>query len=173
METSRRLWVLALMMGIGGCAGEDPSSPATGTAGAGGPTKPALNKVDTSGGHAAAESAPASGTSTPAAPEPTKEDLKKGDAPSLEGPKTDASRDDATPVKLTAAEIAKIKTLPAAEQEVALKQAVCPVSGDHLGNMGAPFKVAAEGRTFYLCCKSCEDEVKANPKAVIAKLDKK
>jgi YHS domain-containing protein len=39
--------------------------------------------------------------------------------------------------------------------------------------MGTPFKVTAEGRTFYLCCKSCEDEVKANPQAVIAKLDRK
>ena len=93
--------------------------------------------------------------------------------PPLEGPKTDASHDDSTPVKLTDAEIARIKTLPAAEQDVALKQAVCPVSGEHLGNMGEPFKITAEGRTFYLCCKSCVDDVKADPKAVIAKLDKK
>jgi YHS domain-containing protein len=173
MDKNRRLWLLTFMLGIGGCAGEDSGSPAAGTAGAGGPTRSVVNKVDTSGGHAAAESAPDKGSGTPAAPGPSKDDSKKGDAPSLEGPKTDTSGNDATPVRLTNPEIAKIKTLPADEQELALKQAVCPVSGEHLGTMGVPFKVAAEGRTFYLCCKSCEDEVKANPKAVIAKLDKK
>ena len=36
-----------------------------------------------------------------------------------------------------------------------------------------PIKVDAEGRTFYLCCKSCEDDVKKDPKGVLAKLDKK
>jgi YHS domain-containing protein len=173
MEKSRRLWVLALVLGIGGCAGEESGSPAAGTAGAGVPTKPVVNKVDTSGGQAAAGPATAPGTGTKAAPAPSQDDSKKTDAPSLEGPKTDASHDDGTPAKLTDAEIARIKTLPTAEQDLALKQAVCPVSGEHLGNMGAPFKIAAEGRTFYLCCKNCEDDVKANPKAVIAKLDKK
>jgi hypothetical protein len=38
--------------------------------------------------------------------------------------------------------------------------------------MGKPLKTSAEGRTFYLCCKGCEDDLKADPKAVIAKLDK-
>ena len=169
MEKSRRLWVLALALGIGGCAGEESGPPAAGTAGNGGPAK-VVNKVDTSSDHAAAGSAAATGTGAPA---PSKDDSKQADAPSLEGPKTDASHVNGVPVKLTDAEIAKIKSLPAAEQELALKQAVCPVSGDHLGNMGAPVKIVAEGRTFYLCCKSCEDDVKANPKAVIAKLDKK
>lgn len=172
MEKSRRLWVLALVLGLGGCAGEQSGSPAAGTAGAGGPTRPAVNKVDSSSGRVA-ESAPASGKGTQTPPAPSKDDSKKAEAPSLEGPKTDASHGDATPVKLTDAEIAKIKTLSAAEQDVALEQAVCPVSGDHLGKMGTPFKIAAEGRTFYLCCKGCEDDVKADPKAVIAKLDKK
>ncbi len=173
MEKSRRLWVLALVLGIGGCAGEDSGSPAAGTAGTGSPTKPAVNKIDTSGGQPAAGSATAPGKGAQAAPAPSKDDSQKADAPSLEGPKTDASPDDSTPVKLTDAEIARIQTLPAAEQDLALKQAVCPVSGEHLGNMGKPFKITAEGRTFYLCCKSCEDDVKADPKAVIAKLDKR
>ena len=155
MEKSRRLWVLALVLGIGGCAGEEPGSPAAGTAGAGGPSKPAVNKVDTAGGQAAAGSATAPGTGTKAAPAPAQDDSKKTD------------------VKLTAAEIARIKTLPAAEQDLALEQAVCPVSGEHLGSMGKPFKITAAGRTFYLCSKNCAGDVKADPKAVIAKLDKK
>ena len=37
--------------------------------------------------------------------------------------------------------------------------------------MEKPIKVTAEGRTFYLCCEGCEEDLKANPKAVIAKLD--
>jgi YHS domain-containing protein len=39
--------------------------------------------------------------------------------------------------------------------------------------MDKPIKVTAEGRTFFLCCESCEDKVKSDPKGVIAKLDKK
>ncbi len=31
-------------------------------------------------------------------------------------------------------------------------------------SMGKPIKVTAEGRTFYICCDSCEDEVKTNAK---------
>jgi hypothetical protein len=76
-------------------------------------------------------------------------------------------------VSLTDAQIAKIRTLPAAEQDPALAQAVCPVSGEHLGSMGTPYKITVENRTFYLCCGGCADEVKADPKGVIAKLDKK
>ena len=76
-------------------------------------------------------------------------------------------------MKLDDAEVAEIKKLPAAEQAAALAQAVCPVSDEHLGSMGPPYKVTVEGRTFYLCCSNCEKKVKADPKAVIAKLDKK
>ena len=39
--------------------------------------------------------------------------------------------------------------------------------------MVARVKVRRPNRTFYLCCKSCQDEVKSDPKGVIAKLDKK
>ena len=173
MEKSRRLWVLTLVLGIGGCGGDESGSPAAGAGGAGGMTGPAVKKIDTPGGQASAESPTASGKTTPAATAPSKDESKKGDAPSLEGPKTETSSGDSGAVKLTAAEIAEIKKLPPAEADVALKQVVCPVSGDHLGNMGAPVKTSAEGRTFYLCCKNCQDEVNANPKAVIAKLDKK
>ena len=59
-----------------------------------------------------------------------------------------------------------------ARRTVALKQAVCPVSDENLGSMGVPIKVTAEGKTFYLCCKGCNKEVDADPKAVVAKLKK-
>ena len=68
------------------------------------------------------------------------------------------------PVKLTDAQIAKIKTLPVGEQE-AVKQAVCPVSGDHLGTMGTPFKISTEGRTFYLLATVVRTKSTPIPKA--------
>ena len=62
--------------------------------------------------------------------------------PKIEGPKTEGTgKGDAAAAKLTADEIAAIKQLPAAEQELALKQAVCPVSDEHLGAMGKPIKI--------------------------------
>ena len=109
------------------------------------------------------------------APPPIKSEDNKGTAPPLKTPNTDDSPKSALKgVQLSEKEIAAIQTLPAPDQAIALKQKVCPVSGGHLGDegMGAPVKITAEGRTFFLCCKSCVDEVKADPKAIIAKLDK-
>lgn len=74
---------------------------------------------------------------------------------------------------LSSEQLAHIKELPAAEQEAAIKQASCPVSGEPLGSMGKPVKVSAAGRSFYLCCKGCEKDVKADPKGVLTKLDQK
>jgi YHS domain-containing protein len=101
-------------------------------------------------------------------------DAKKGDeAPKVEGPKAETSPASKATVRLTDEELAAIKELPAAEQAAAQSQLVCPVSDENLGSMGKPFKVTAEGRTFYLCCNNCEKKLKADPKAYVAKLDKK
>jgi hypothetical protein len=113
------------------------------------------------------------GTSDTKAPASSPAEGKDSAAPSLEGPKADAGPGDGKAVTLAGPEVANIKKLPADEQDAALKQLVCPVSGEHLGSMGVPVKVSAEDRTFYLCCKSCQDDVKSDPKGVIAKLDKK
>jgi hypothetical protein len=76
--------------------------------------------------------------------------------------------------KLSDEEIAEIKKLSPEDQKIAFAQVVCPVSGDHLGEggMGAPIKQVVDGKTFFLCCKGCEDDVKADPKGVLAKLMK-
>jgi YHS domain-containing protein len=106
----------------------------------------------------------------------SKSDASKSEAPKLEAPKSEPSKSEppkAAAVKLDDDEIAEIKKLPAAEQIVALKQVVCPVSDEHLGSMGMPLKVTAAGKTFYLCCKGCKKDVDADPKAVIAKLANK
>ena len=170
MEKSCRLWALALGLGIGfGCAGEEPTSaPPSASA-----PRPAAKPAETPQSGITAKTPPAATKEESKAPPSKKEDAGKSDAPSLEGPKADASSEATKVVKLDDAEMAKIKELPPAEQEVALKQQVCPVSGEHLGSMGKPFKITALDRTFYLCCKGCEKDVKADPKSVIAKLDKK
>ena len=157
--------VLLILGAICGCSSEDAAGPSVDM-----PSKklepPA--KVTKSGGEPAktSEMLPAT-KDEPATPGPA----KKNEPPAIEGPKTENAPSSAT--KLGAEEIANIKKLPAAEQSAALAQMVCPVSDGPLGAMGKPIKATAEGRTFYLCCDHCEDEVKSNPKAVIAKLDKK
>jgi hypothetical protein len=159
------------MVGLGllaGCTGEesDPGPPVQPI-----PSTRAVTKPTESAAPTAKPASP--GGSDTKAPSTSPADSKDSSAPSLEGPKSDAGSGDDKAVKLTSAEVANIKKLPADEQEAALKQLVCPVSKGHLGSMGAPFKITAENRTFYLCCKSCQDDVKADPKGVIAKLDKK
>jgi hypothetical protein len=98
---------------------------------------------------------------------------KSEDGPMLDGPKADNSKSESGVKSFTAKQLAAIKELPEAEQTAALKQRVCPVGDGPLGAMGKPYKVTYEGRSFYLCCDGCEGEVKADPKAIIAKLDKK
>jgi YHS domain-containing protein len=63
--------------------------------------------------------------------------------------------------------------LPEADRAVALKQAVCPVSGDKLGSMGAPLKVTLEGRDVFLCCPGCEEELRKNPEKYLAQIEAK
>jgi YHS domain-containing protein len=47
----------------------------------------------------------------------------------------------------------------------------CPVSGGELGSMGEPVEMIVGNRLVKLCCAGCEGKVKADPKAVIEKLD--
>jgi hypothetical protein len=155
---------LLTMFALSGCGGDEgtpvdvkPDLSASGPQGTG-PAK---------GGNTAPTGAMGGDMKAPAAAE------TGGEAPRLEGPKSDATKPASAAVKLSDDELAKVKELPADEQATALAQATCPVSSEHLGSMGKPLKITAEGRTFYLCCKGCEKDVKADAKAVIAKLDKK
>ena len=74
--------------------------------------------------------------------------------------------------KPTEEQLAEIKKLPASEQPIAIAQAKCPVSGDPLGEMGAPIKQVVGDKTFYLCCAGCEKKVKSDPAGVLADLAK-
>jgi len=166
MHKSYRYVALALGLGLlSGCNSDEATSNAPPPVS----SSPAVKNTQPPAG--------AAPTVTPAAP--TKDDSKapsaetgagkKADAPSLEGPKTGEAGGE----KLTDEEVAEIKKLPADEQAIALKQVSCPVSGEHLGGMDVPVKAEIDGRTFFLCCKSCQAEVKKDPKKVLAKLDKK
>ena len=159
----KSLWAgLAMAALVTGCGGEETTAPAEApTSGPG----PAPTGPPPGSGEMKAMPTPAPAEAAPA-PAEKKDEPPKAEAPATEPPKG------ASNVKLEDAEIAEIKKLPAGEVEFALKQAVCPVSDEHLGSMGAPIKVTAEGKTFYLCCKGCNKDLEKDPKAVVAKLVK-
>jgi YHS domain-containing protein len=60
--------------------------------------------------------------------------------------------------------------LSAEDRELAKIQRICPVSGDVLGAMGKPFKTTIQGKTVFLCCEGCEQDLKDNPDKYLAKL---
>jgi hypothetical protein len=111
--------------------------------------------------------------STPApTPAPVADKAPTAPAPAAKEEAAPETAATAKPVTLSAEEIAEIKKLPPDEVDVALKQLVCPFSGENLGSMGKPFKITVENQTFYLCCGGCEKDVRKDPAAVVAKLKK-
>jgi hypothetical protein len=56
------------------------------------------------------------------------------------------------------------------DRALAEKQHICPVSDEMLGAMGKPVKVTVQGRTVFLCCSDCEDDLKKDPDKYLAKL---
>ena len=72
---------------------------------------------------------------------------------------------------------AALAELPAADQAAAEKQGACPVSGERLGSMGKPVKIAVkdskgQDHEVFLCCSGCEDTIKNDPDTYLAKLNK-
>lgn len=79
----------------------------------------------------------------------------------------------AKPVALNAEEKSEIAKLTLkVDQDAALAQAKCPVSGEPLGSMGVPIKLTSEGKSLFVCCKGCTKDFEKDPKAVFAKLGK-
>ena len=168
-------WSVVVLAAFAGCGKQEPAT-----------TTP-TNETAPISGVPAPETPPAATTPSEMKPEPDKgatstpADMPK-DAPVIEAPQpTPATKDEKKPddkskdeaaaaASLSTEELAEIKKLSGSEPELALKQGVCPVSGEHLGSMGMPVKVTAAGRTFYLCCKGCNKDVKDDPAAVVAKL---
>jgi Cu(I)/Ag(I) efflux system membrane fusion protein len=64
---------------------------------------------------------------------------------------------------------AELAKLGAADRKLAEAQKFCPVQRkNRLGSMKAPFKITIDGETVFLCCASCEDKAKADPKKTLA-----
>lgn len=68
--------------------------------------------------------------------------------------------------------LATARREPASDDEAALiaHQGVCPVTGLKLGSMGAPLKVSLDGGDVFVCCSSCESQLRENPKEFLAKI---
>ncbi len=82
-----------------------------------------------------------------------------------------SSNDD--PKELTADHLENIAKLPAADQELAKAQVMCPVTDEPLGSMGVPVKVMVEGTPVFLCCKGCKGEVEEHPAKILEKLKRR
>jgi hypothetical protein len=70
--------------------------------------------------------------------------------------------------KITAA----LAELSAEDRALAIAQKVCPVSGELLGEMGAPVKVDVKGQSVFICCEGCQDELLSKPDEYLAKIKK-
>ena len=71
------------------------------------------------------------------------------------------------------AEITKaMAELSVEDRALAIKQKVCPVSGEGLGKMGVPLKMEVKGQTVFLCCAGCKDKLLASPDEYLAKIKK-
>ena len=177
IDIRKAWWAMALSAALAGCNGE-PTTTDTGPAPSTAPATPAPETPPPGPDSSKVQEAQPKELPAPVTP-----DASKDQAPSLDTPTVkpltpqegSADKKDEASAKPTlgADEIAEIEKLPAAEKALALKQAVCPVSEEHLGSMGMPVKATAEGRTFLLCCKNCNAEVAKSPKEVVAKLNAK
>jgi YHS domain-containing protein len=80
-----------------------------------------------------------------------------------------------TPAEKAPASPEKAATAKLTDEDKKLieKQKVCPVTDEKLGSMGEPYKVVVKGRTVFLCCEGCKDEIEANPDKYLKKLDEK
>jgi hypothetical protein len=78
---------------------------------------------------------------------------------------------DAAPPAFTPEQQAALDQLPPADRELAVKQRVCPVSGEPLGSMGTPYKMIVGGRTVFLCCEGCAGVVEQDPDGTLKKLE--
>lgn len=90
------------------------------------------------------------------------EELRRGGKPA---PRGELSPEEEAEIK---AELAK---LPAPDRPPAEAQRYCPSTGERLGSMGVPVKLMLGGKPVFLCCKGCVDKVKAEPAAVLDKVE--
>ena len=66
--------------------------------------------------------------------------------------------------------LAAVSKLPPETQALIEKQRICPVAEYPLGSMGIPKKVNVNGRTVFICCESCREQLLSEPEKYLAKL---
>lgn len=74
--------------------------------------------------------------------------------------------------KPSQADLENIAKLPPEDRELAIRQAVCPVTGEPLGSMGVPLKFIVKGVPVFVCCKGCEAQVREHPDKVLEKINR-
>ena len=72
---------------------------------------------------------------------------------------------------MSADDLKNIEQLPEADRQLAIAQAICPVTGAALGSMGVPVKITLRGQPVFLCCKECIGKAKRNPDEMLKKVD--
>ena len=104
-------------------------------------------------------------------------DTKPSEAKPAEEPKKEGETKK-DPIVLSDDELTNIKKLPSeVDQKLALAQKICLVGEDegkpnHLGSMGMPIKETVKGKTVFLCCKGCVEDLKKDPDKYLSKLGK-
>ena len=110
---------------------------------------------------------------TPSPTPPPGPAVKPAEGKAAENKSTEAKpakKFDIAGAKLTEKDLASVNKLDEADRKIALEQKLCPITGAHLGAMGKPVKVMLKDQAVFLCCEGCEDDAKAKPEAVLAKL---
>jgi hypothetical protein len=91
-----------------------------------------------------------------------------------DAPKSDTAKAEPSPTKAKAPtpdQEAKIEAglakLSDTDKLLAQAQKFCPIQKTRLGSMDKPARIELEGQPVFLCCSSCEDEARANPKKTL------
>jgi hypothetical protein len=67
--------------------------------------------------------------------------------------------------------LSKIDEAVVEQQSESYPLTTCPVSGEALDSMGGPVNIVVANRLVQVCCKGCTKKVKADPAAMLSKLD--
>jgi hypothetical protein len=67
--------------------------------------------------------------------------------------------------------LAVLDKLTPDDRKRAVAQRLCPVQEKPLGLMGKPIEITLNGVKVFLCCASCADDAKADPKGMLKKVE--
>lgn len=65
---------------------------------------------------------------------------------------------------------ANLAKLSEADRKIAEAQKICPVGDEVLGEVGVPIKLKVKDQIIFICCASCEDDVKKDPDGILKKV---